>query len=118
MYHIILSLSLSPSLSLSLSLSLFDPLFSLFLSPLSPSGYTATILGLSNRSSATNSDCTIKVIPSLPQLRVRVFPQDDSTGTGGSKRNSTSSIGSTTKRRSITNLDNFELLDGEMLVNY
>ena len=57
--------------------------------------------GLSNKSVASIEN-TVKVLPSLPQLRAKIYPKNNP----GSK----SAQG---RRRSMSVLENNELLDGE-----
>ena len=74
------------------------------------SGYSANVFGLSNKSNVA-TETTIKVLPSLPQLRVKVLPKQDKP----SASNSTSHPGlntDTLKRKSLSD-STFELMDGE-----
>lgn len=63
-------------------------------------GYTASIYGLSNKS-VTPVETTIKVLPSLPQLRAKIYPKD------------IKQIPVNSRRRSMSVLETDTLLDGE-----
>ena len=79
-------------------------------------GFTTTILGL-DLSSEIDHDIPITVLPSLPQLRVKIFPHPSMSLTNTcTTTDSPSEKSLYTKRRSFSSLDTFELLDGEKYV--